>query len=158
MFYNEVQCSVSRAVYILSSHGRSELVSLYGSMMRMSPSVMAESRIQKWPSKGRLRATPCVAAIVVRIQHQHLATASVCSATSASSTQNFQILYPIQGVPCENLRPKDSENVVLFGSSSFYSGVIGCRSRVKNQEKNWWKGGVKKKDTATILIFEPWNE
>ena len=69
-----------------------------------------------------------------------------------------------RGVPCESLRPKDSENVVLFGSSSFWSGVIycvqsaGCRSRVKNQEKNWWKGGVKKKDTATILIFEPWNE
>ena len=24
-----------------------------------------------------------------------------------------------RGVPCESLRPKDSENVVLFGSSSF---------------------------------------
>ena len=35
------------------------------------------------------------------------------------------------GLLCESLRPKDSENVVLFGSSSFESGVIGPQSKVK---------------------------
>ena len=69
----------------------------------------------------------------------------------------FTYYTPSGGVPSESLRPKDSETVVLFGSSSFWSGVIGCRSRVKNQEKNWWKGGVKKKDTATIFVFRTWN-
>ena len=50
-----------------------------------------------------------------------------------------------RGVPWESLRPKDSENVVLFVSSRFKSGVIGSWSQVKIQKKNWWKCGVKKK-------------
>ena len=62
-----------------------------------------------------------------------------------------------RGVPCESLRPKDSENVVLFVSSRFKSGVIGSWSQVKIQKKNWWKCGVKKKVTATIFGFRIWN-
>ena len=31
----------------------------------------------------------------------------------------FTYYTPSRGVPSESLRPKDSENVVLFGSSSF---------------------------------------
>ena len=34
-----------------------------------------------------------------------------------------------RGVPCESLRPKDSENVVLFGRASFLTGVIAAQSQ-----------------------------
>ena len=53
----------------------------------------------------------------------------ITNETKTRITQNFQILYPIQGVPCESLRPKDSENVVLFGRASFLTGVIAAQSQ-----------------------------
>ena len=60
-----------------------------------------------------------------------------------------------RGVPCESLRPKDSENVVLFVSSRFKSGVIGSWSQVKIQKKKWWKCGVKKKSHGhNFWIFD----
>ena len=34
-----------------------------------------------------------------------------------------------RGVPCESSRPKDSENVVLFGRTSFLTGVIAAQSQ-----------------------------
>ena len=39
-------------------------------------------------------------------------------------------------VPCESLRPQLSENVILFVSSSFQSGVIGPQSKVKFPKKS----------------------
>ena len=62
-----------------------------------------------------------------------------------------------RGVPCESLRPKDSENVVLFVSSRFKSGVIGSWSQVKIQKKNDGNAVFKKKVTATIFGFLIWN-
>ena len=60
-----------------------------------------------------------------------------------------------RGVPWESLRPKDSENVVLFVSSRFKSGVIRCQSQVKIQKKNWWKCGVQKKSHGhNFWIFD----
>ena len=62
-----------------------------------------------------------------------------------------------RGVPWESLRPKDSENVVLFVSSRFKSGVIGSWSQVKIQKKNDGNAVLKKKVTATIFGFLIWN-
>ena len=50
-----------------------------------------------------------------------------------------------RGVPCESLRPKDSENVVLFVSSRFKSGVIGSWSQVKIQKKKLMEMRCQKK-------------
>ena len=58
--------------------------------------------------------------------------------------------------PCESSRPKDSENVVLFGRASFLTGVIAAQSQQRAEKvcASSKIGNVKKKDTATILIFE----
>ena len=57
--------------------------------------------------------------------------------------------------PCESSRPEDSENVVLFGRVSFLTGVIAAQSQQGAEKVGASSkiGNVKKKDTATILIF-----
>ena len=49
--------------------------------------------------------------------------------------------------PCESSRPKDSENVVLFGRASFLTGVIAGQSQIMSAkvEVSPKLGGVKKK-------------
>ena len=60
-------------------------------------------------------------------------------------------------VPWESQRPGNSENVVVFEFWRFQTIVIGRQSWVKIEEKILRRGGVKKKDTATILSFGLWN-
>ena len=52
-------------------------------------------------------------------------------------------------------RPKDSENVVLFGRSSFLTGVIAAQSQQRAEKVGASSkiGYVKKKDMATIFSF-----
>ena len=61
-----------------------------------------------------------------------------------------------RGVPWESLRPKDSENVVLFVSSRFKSGVIGSWSQVKILKKIDGNAVSKKKSRPQFLDF--WSE
>ena len=58
--------------------------------------------------------------------------------------------------PCESSRPDDSENVVLFERATFLTGVIAAQSQQRAEKVGALSkiGNVKKKDTATILIFE----
>ena len=62
--------------------------------------------------------------------------------------------------PCESSRPKDSENVVLFGRASFLTGVIAAQSQQRAAKVGASPkiGDVKKRDTATIFGFRPRNE
>ena len=41
----------------------------------------------------------------------------------------FTYYTPSRGVPSESLRPKDSENVVIFGRATFLTGVIAAQSQ-----------------------------
>ena len=49
--------------------------------------------------------------------------------------------------------------MVLFGRASFLTGVIAGQSQIMSAkvEVSPKLGGVKKKDTATILIFQAWH-
>ena len=62
-----------------------------------------------------------------------------------------------RGVPCESLRPKDSENVVFLGLAVFKVELLALKVR-SNFKKKSRKKKCKKKDTATILIFLVRNE
>ena len=72
-----------------------------------------------------------------------------------SVAENFQCENFSGIAPCESSRPEVSENVVLFGRASFLTGVIAGQSQIMSAkvEASPKLGGVKKKDTATILIF-----
>ena len=69
----------------------------------------------------------------------------ITNETKTRNTQNFQILYTLsRGVPCESLRPKDSENVVFLGLAVFKVEVLALKVR-SNSKKKSRKKNVKKK-------------
>ena len=83
----------------------------------------------------------------------------ITNETKTRITQNFQILYPIQGgYHLKAYAPRILKMWYFLGLAVFKVELLAIKVRSNSKKKSRIKKRSQKKDTATILIFQLWNE